>query len=240
MLGADGNKPTGKPGQRKRKAEGKKAEARKRKTVQEAELKPDQFQDTPDAISAAMTSVEDAAVSASSLETPAVETSSLETAAVDETMSAPEAFPLEAPAAENTSVTPEPVRATIVAAETSPTSLAAIDWSPDAIPAPAAEPAASAEIVQSASAETAAVNYQTIANAYGEITRRSFDQTTSFFEKFLGVRSFDKALELQTEFAKQAYDNFVAEAQRIRDLHRELSRERLQRWEGFVGIAKPR
>src|SRR5262249_8808490 len=143
-------------------------------------------------------------------------------------------------AADSTSVIPEPVSATIVAAEMSPTDLAAIDWSPDAITVPSEEPAASAEIVQSTAAETASLNYQIIANAYGDLTRRSFDQTTSFFEKFLGVRSFDKALELQTEFAKQAYDNFIAEAQRIRDLHRELSRQRLQRWEGFVGIAKPR
>jgi hypothetical protein len=30
------------------------------------------------------------------------------------------------------------------------------------------------------------------------------------------------------------------ESQRIRELHHELTRQRLQRWEGFVGMSKPR
>jgi hypothetical protein len=103
-----------------------------------------------------------------------------------------------------------------------------------------AAPVVSAEPAPSAAAETAAVDYQTIANAYGDLTRRSLDQTTSFLEKFWGVRSLDKVFELQSEFAKQAYDNFCAESQRIRDLHRELAKQRLERWEGFVGMTKAR
>jgi hypothetical protein len=103
-----------------------------------------------------------------------------------------------------------------------------------------AAPVTSAELAPSALAEAAPVSYETIANAYGDLTRRSLDQTTSFFEKFWGVRSLDKVFELQSEFAKQAYDNFVAESQRIRDLHRELAKQRLERWEGFVGMTKVR
>ena len=48
------------------------------------------------------------------------------------------------------------------------------------------------------------------------------------------MRSLDKAFELQTEFAKQAYEGFVAESQKIRELHSELARQRLKRWEGVV------
>jgi hypothetical protein len=240
MLGVDGNKPTGKPG--KRKAEGKKAEARKRKTVQETtrpqDLQPDQL-DAAEAISAPVTSADD--VSAAPLETFPREA---ETAS--EVVAAIEAPPAEALAADSAPAVPEPAGATVVAAEMSPAGLAAIDWSPaeapDNVPVPSAEPAmaAPAEILQATSAEAAPVSYQTIADAYGDLTRRSLDQTTSFFERFLGVRSFDKAFELQTEFARQAYDNFVAESQKIRDLHRELTRQRLQRWEGFVGMTKAR
>jgi hypothetical protein len=239
MLGADGNKPTGKPGQRKRKAEGKKAEARKRKTVQETarpqDLQSDQL-DAAEAFSPSVTSVDD--VSAAPLETFPREA---ETASG--VVSPIEAPPIETLAPETET---ETASATVVAAEMSPAGLAAIDWSPaatpDNVPVPSAEPAvvAPAEILQPTSAEAAPVSYQTIANAYGDLTRRSLDQTTSFFERFLGVRSFDKAFELQTEFAKQAYDNFVAESQRIRDLHRELTKQRLQRWEGFVGMTKAR
>jgi hypothetical protein len=50
----------------------------------------------------------------------------------------------------------------------------------------------------------------------------------------VGVRTLDKAFELQTEFAKQAYDGFVAESRKIRELHSQLARQRLKQWEGLV------
>jgi hypothetical protein len=38
------------------------------------------------------------------------------------------------------------------------------------------------------------------------------------------MRLLDRAIELQTEFAKQAYDGFIAESQKIRELHKQLAR----------------
>jgi hypothetical protein len=273
MLGADGNKPTGKPGQRKRKGEGKKAaEARKRKTVPEAAQQapqPDQLQDTIEAIKPPVAAIEDATISAPVLATPP-----LAAATVSETTTAIEAIPVES--LSDDSAASEAASTTDLSTEMSPVALAAIDWSPaaspEAVPVAPAEPApvasveptpvtlveavsdatleavpvalmeaapvAPAEIAPSA--EAAPVSYQTIANAYGDLTRRSLDQTTSFLEKFWGVRSLDKVFELQAEFTKQACDNFVAESQRIRDLHRELAKQRLESWEGFVGMTKAR
>jgi hypothetical protein len=260
MLSADGNKPTGKLGQRKRKGEGKKAAARRRQTAQEAAQKapqPDQSQDTTEAINPSVAAIEDAPIGA-----PAHATSRPDAATASAAMTAIEAVPVEALPADSSSAASESVSATDVSTEISPAGLAAIDWSPapspEAVSVAPAEPApvvsleavsvaslegapvASAQVARCASAEAAAVSYQTIANAYGDLTRRSLDQTTSFFEKFWGVRSLDKVFELQTEFARQVYDNFVAESQRIRELHRELAKQRLERWEGFVGMTKAR
>jgi hypothetical protein len=97
-----------------------------------------------------------------------------------------------------------------------------------------ASPTDSSPVVPVETAQTIPVSYQTIANAYRNYTRQSLDQTRSFFEKLAGVRSLDEAFELQTEFAKQAYEGFVAESQKIRELHSELARQRLKRWEGVV------
>jgi hypothetical protein len=47
----------------------------------------------------------------------------------------------------------------------------------------------------------------------------------------MGVRSFDKVIELQTEYARQAYVNFVAESQKICELYNELARQIWQPWE---------
>jgi hypothetical protein len=52
---------------------------------------------------------------------------------------------------------------------------------------------------------------QAIAAAYGDYTKKSFEETKSFVEKLSGVRSFDKAIEAQNEFAKSAYETFVAD-----------------------------
>ena len=76
-----------------------------------------------------------------------------------------------------------------------------------------------------APADNCPISIQTIANAYGNYTEKSFQETRSFVEKLMGVRSFDKAMEVQTEFARQAYANFVAESQKICELYSELARQ---------------
>jgi hypothetical protein len=48
------------------------------------------------------------------------------------------------------------------------------------------------------------------------------------------VRSLDKAVEVQVEFAKQAYETFVSEMQKISGLQTQLARQSLRPWEGFM------
>jgi hypothetical protein len=86
----------------------------------------------------------------------------------------------------------------------------------------------------SSGAGPAPVSLQTIANAYGDYTRKSFEQTRSYFDQLTGVRSLHKAVEIQTEFAKQACETFFAESLRIRELHNELAIQPLKRLEGLV------
>ena len=52
-----------------------------------------------------------------------------------------------------------------------------------------------------ASAATLQTGFQAIATAYGDYTKKSFEDTKSFVEKLSGVKSMDKAIEVQTEFA---------------------------------------
>jgi hypothetical protein len=81
------------------------------------------------------------------------------------------------------------------------------------------------------------IGFQTIAAAYGAYTRKSFEQTGSFIERLSGVRSLDKAIEIQAEFAKQAYETFLAESQKICELYGELAKQIFRPWEGFVARA---
>ena len=100
-----------------------------------------------------------------------------------------------------------------------------------AVAAPGAFPASAP-----ASANIAWIDMQTIALAYGEYTRKSFEQTRSFVEKLAGVRSLDQAIEIQTEFAKQAYETFAMDAQKIRELYSGLAK---QTFEGAVARMIP-
>ncbi len=109
---------------------------------------------------------------------------------------------------------------------------------PDAIrPIEVAVAAPEAFAIRAAApANTASIDIQTIALAYGEYTRKSFEQTKSFVEKLSGVRSLDKAIEIQTEFAKQAYETFVMDSQKIRELYSGLAK---QTFEGAVAKVIP-
>jgi Phasin protein len=75
------------------------------------------------------------------------------------------------------------------------------------------------------------ISLQTIANAYADYAKASLHESRSYVEKFMAVRSFDKAIELQSEFARQAYANFVAESLKICGLYGRWARQIFRPWE---------
>jgi len=73
-----------------------------------------------------------------------------------------------------------------------------------------------------------------IAAAYGDYTKKSFEDTKLFVEKLCGARSLDKAIEVQTEFAKTAYETFVTESQTIGVLYGDLAKQCYKPFGGFA------
>ena len=90
-----------------------------------------------------------------------------------------------------------------------------------------------------ASSSTLPGGFQAIATAYGDYTKKSFEDTRSFVEKLSGVKSFEKAFELQTEFAKTAYETFVAQSQKIGALYGDLAKESFKPFGGFMARMTP-
>lgn len=101
----------------------------------------------------------------------------------------------------------------------------------------AAAPADAPSIGAVAPADNFPISIQTIANAYTDYTRKSFEETASFVEKLTGVRSLDKAIEIQAEFAKQAYETFVTESQKIRELYSEFAKQIFKPFAGLLAKA---
>jgi phasin family protein len=90
-----------------------------------------------------------------------------------------------------------------------------------------------------ASATTLQNGMQSIATAYGDYTKKSFEDTRSYVEKLSGVKSLDKAIEVQAEFAKSAYETFVAESQKIAGLYTDLAKQTFKPFEGMVAKFSP-
>ena len=71
--------------------------------------------------------------------------------------------------------------------------------------------------------------FQAIATAYADYTKKSFEDSKSFVEKLSSVRSVDKVIELQTEFARTAYETFVKQSQKITALYGDLAKQPVER-----------
>jgi len=80
---------------------------------------------------------------------------------------------------------------------------------------------------------------QAIATAFGDYTKKSFEDGNAYAEKLAGVKSLDKAIEVQTEYAKSAYETFVAESQKIGQLYADLAKQAYKPFEGFAAKFVP-
>ena len=90
-----------------------------------------------------------------------------------------------------------------------------------------------------ASVNNVTKGYQAIATAYADFSKKSFEDTSSFVEKLSGVKSVEKALELQTEFTKSAYETFVSESKKIGELYADLAKEAYKPFESYVAKFAP-
>jgi phasin family protein len=79
---------------------------------------------------------------------------------------------------------------------------------------------------------------QAIAVEMADYSKKAFEESTAALEKLFGVKSLDKAIELQTEYAKTAYEGFVAEATKLGELYADLAKESYKPFEALMAKAK--
>ncbi len=80
---------------------------------------------------------------------------------------------------------------------------------------------------------------QAIAVEMADYSKKSFEQGTAAAEKLMGAKSFDKAIEVQSEFVKSAYEGFVSEATKIGELYADLAKESYKPFESQMGKFAP-
>jgi len=79
---------------------------------------------------------------------------------------------------------------------------------------------------------------QAIAVEVADYSKKAFEDSTAALEKLFGVKSFDKAIEVQTEFAKQSYEGFVAKASKIGELYADFAKETYKPFEAMMAKVK--
>jgi hypothetical protein len=67
--------------------------------------------------------------------------------------------------------------------------------------------------------------WQAIATEMTDYTKRSFEEGTATVEKLMSARSFEQAVEIQTGYAKRAYDDYMHQVSKIGGLYAELAKE---------------
>jgi len=79
---------------------------------------------------------------------------------------------------------------------------------------------------------------QAIAVEVADYSKKAFEDGTAALEKLFGVKSVEKAIEVQTEYAKTAYEGFVAKASKISELYADLAKETYKPFETLMAKAK--
>lgn len=76
---------------------------------------------------------------------------------------------------------------------------------------------------------------QAIAVEVADYSKKSFEQGSATVEKILGAKTLDKAIELQSDYVKSAYEGYVAQMTKVGEMYADLAKEIYKPYEGVLG-----
>lgn len=76
-----------------------------------------------------------------------------------------------------------------------------------------------------ASATALTKGFQTIAAETADYSRKSFEKSAQAFEKVLSANSVEKAFEVQQGFAKEAFESYIGQMNKIGELYLAAAKE---------------
>ena len=79
---------------------------------------------------------------------------------------------------------------------------------------------------------------QTIATETADYSKNALENNSAFMEKLLGAKSYDTAIQIQSEYWKTSYAGFVAQATKIGELYSSLAKEAFKPIETAVAKAQ--
>ena len=70
--------------------------------------------------------------------------------------------------------------------------------------------------------------FQAIAATVTDYSKKAFEDGTRAFEQLIGAKSFEQVWEIQSQYAKKAYDTWVAEASKLGEMYVDLAHHAYQ------------
>jgi phasin family protein len=90
-----------------------------------------------------------------------------------------------------------------------------------------------------ASANDLAASVQAITAAYSEYTKKALADGSEFMTRLATLKTPSDVMALQSEYAKTAYESFLAETKKISELYADLSKQAYKPLEGFAATMTP-
>lgn len=67
--------------------------------------------------------------------------------------------------------------------------------------------------------------FQEIGTSFTDYTKQAFADATATFEKLVGAKSLEHAIEIQSQYAKSAYESWMAEMTKIGEMYASVARD---------------
>ena len=81
--------------------------------------------------------------------------------------------------------------------------------------------------------------FQKIAAEMADYSKKSFEEGSVAFEQLVAAKSLDKALEVQSDYYKNAYEGFVGQATKIGEMYVDLAKDAYKPYEeAFTKLGK--
>ncbi len=80
-------------------------------------------------------------------------------------------------------------------------------------------------------------NAQAIASEIADYSKKSFEESAAAWEKLLGAKSLERAMEVQSEYLKSSYEDFIAQSTKLGELCVDLAKEAYKPFESALAKA---
>ena len=80
---------------------------------------------------------------------------------------------------------------------------------------------------------------QAIATEMTDYSKRSYETGTKAMEKLFSVKSLDKAIEVQSEYAKSIFEDYTAQVTKLGQLYADLTKDAFKPFDAQIAKTTP-